>query len=237
MESIAQKIAKIKENIENAHRQAGRDDALPKLVVVTKSAYIEQIQEAIKAGAADLGESRAQRLGEVCPAIREFLLNSPVFSTGDIRWHMIGHLQRNKVRKVVGQVCCIHSVDTLRLAEEINTVGKKLNIRQQVMLQVNVSNEPQKYGIPVGAAEHLAEQMQTMENIKLAGLMTMAPLTNDHERVRSCFRRAREVFMEIKAARVTGPEFTELNMGMSQDYEIAVQEGATMVRVGSAIFA
>jgi uncharacterized pyridoxal phosphate-containing UPF0001 family protein len=104
-------------------------------------------------------------------------------------------------------------------------------------LQVNSSNEPQKYGVPVGAVVHLAEQMQTLANLRLVGLMTMAPLTHNKDAIRACFVRARELFMEMRGEKIVGPEFTELSMGMSSDYEIAIEEGATILRIGSAIFA
>ena len=150
---------------------------------------------------------------------------------------MIGHLQRNKARQVLPIVSLIHSVDTLRLAEEINASAAKLNLCPSVLLQVNTSDEPQKYGVPVGAATHLAEQMETLLNLKLVGLMTMAPLTRNKDIVRACFVRAKELFIEMQGEKVVGPQFTELSMGMSSDYEIAVEEGATILRIGSAIFA
>ncbi|TFG50608.1 MAG: YggS family pyridoxal phosphate-dependent enzyme, partial [Candidatus Brocadiia bacterium] len=153
-----------------------------------------------------------------------------------VNWHMIGHLQRNKVGQLLGLTCLIHSIDTLRLAEEINASAAKMGIIQKVLLQVNTSKEPQKYGVPVGAAIHLAEQILTLANIKLAGLMTMAPLTRDKAVIRDCFVRTREVFVEMQGEKVVGPDFTEISMGMSADYEIAVEEGATIIRIGSAIF-
>lgn len=146
-------------------------------------------------------------------------------------------MQRNKVIQVLPIVSLIHSVDTLRLAEEINNFAPKLNLCPRVLLQVNTSNEPQKYGVPVGAATHLAEQIETLPNLKLIGLMTMAPLTHNKDIIRDCFVRARELFVEMRGEKIVGPQFTELSMGMSSDYEIAVEEGATIIRIGSAIFA
>jgi pyridoxal phosphate enzyme (YggS family) len=154
-----------------------------------------------------------------------------------INWHMIGHLQRNKVRQVLPIAVLIHSVDTLRLAEEINAAATKLDSRPKVLLQVNCSNESQKYGVPVGAAIHLAEQIETLPNLQLVGLMTMGPLTHNKDIVRACFIRARELFVEMRGEKIVGPHFTELSMGMSSDYEVAVEEGATILRIGSAIFA
>jgi pyridoxal phosphate enzyme (YggS family) len=150
---------------------------------------------------------------------------------------MIGHLQRNKVRQILPVVSLIHSVDTLRLAEEINGSAGRMGLRPRVLLQVNTSNEPQKYGVPVGAATHLAEQIETLPHLRLIGLMTMAPLTRDKELIRACFTRARELYYEMRGEKIVGKQFTELSMGMSSDYELAVEEGATILRIGSAIFA
>ena len=149
---------------------------------------------------------------------------------------MIGHLQRNKVKQTLQLCDTVHSVDTLRLAEELNTQAHKLGTRANILLQVNCSGEPQKYGAPVGAAIHLAEHFATMPNLRLTGLMTMAPLTRDKDRVRASFARAREIFEEIHGERIAGSKFRQLSMGMSQDFEIAIEEGATMLRIGSAIF-
>jgi pyridoxal phosphate enzyme (YggS family) len=154
-----------------------------------------------------------------------------------VNWHMVGHLQRNKIHQVLPIASLIHSIDTLRLAEEINASAPKLNLCPKVLLQVNAANEPQKYGVPVGAAMHLAEQIETLPNLKLIGLMTMAPLTHNKDVIRTCFVRTRELFVEMRGEKIVGPKFTELSMGMSSDYELAVEEGATILRIGSAIFA
>ena len=222
--------------IHSACDRAARDPQQLKLIVVTKSVDPEAIEQVIRCGFTDLGENRVQQLKRVSAHIDNFLKANPEVPQ-NINWHMIGHLQRNKVQQVLPIAALIHSVDTLRLAEEINIAAKKLHLCPSIFLQVNTSNEPQKYGVPVGAAIHLAEQMMTMSNLKLAGLMTMAPLTKNKDRIRSCFVRARELFLEMKGEKVVGPEFTELSMGMSGDYEIAIEEGSTILRIGSAIFA
>ena len=238
MKKIIERISKVKNNIESACAHSGRSIGDVKLVVVTKSATTEQIQQVIDLGFTDLGENRVQRLKKVSSQISEYLQNSDGMGAGSkIDWHMIGHLQRNKVRNVIGIASLIHSVDTLRLAEEISNASRKFDIVPRVLLQVNTSQEPQKYGVPVGAVIHLAEQIETMPNIKLSGLMTMGPLTRDKNIIRSCFVRARELFDEIRGEKIVGSSFTELSMGMSADYQIAVEEGATILRIGSAIFA
>jgi pyridoxal phosphate enzyme (YggS family) len=149
---------------------------------------------------------------------------------------MIGHLQRNKVKQLLPHVHCIHSVDSLRLAEEIDEIGMKTRSKVPVMLQINASEEPQKHGVAVGAAIHLGEQIATMPGLQLVGLMTMAELTDDESVIRNAFRRTREIFEEMKWHKIGGPDFKHLSMGMSHDFEIAIQEGSTMVRIGSALF-
>ncbi|MHC4552175.1 MAG: YggS family pyridoxal phosphate-dependent enzyme [Planctomycetota bacterium] len=238
MSLIAEKIKQIQDNVAATCERAGRDPKGVHLIVVTKTAPTAAILEVLRTGLCDFGENRVQHLKQVSDEIAEF--QSTQAAEGQtpekINWHMIGHLQRNKVRQTLKICNTIHSVDTLRLAEEINTQSHKLGVHTNVLLQVNCSGEAQKYGCPVGAAVHLAEQFDTMPNLRLTGLMTMAPLTKDTERVRSCFRRAREIFEEIHGERIAGAKFKHLSMGMSQDYEIAIEEGATLLRIGSAIF-
>lgn len=239
MTKISEKIGSVKGAISSACARVGRDVSEIKLVVVTKSATIEAIQEIIRLGFTDLGENRVQQLKKVSAQISEFLEkgNDDSALPEKVNWHMVGHLQRNKVRQVLPTVSLIHSVDTLRLAEEINTLAAKLNLCPKILMQVNISNEPQKYGVPVGATTHLAEQIETLPNLNLIGLMTMAPLTHKKDVIRACFVRARELFVEMRGEKIVGPQFTELSMGMSSDYEVAVEEGATILRIGSAIFA
>jgi pyridoxal phosphate enzyme (YggS family) len=239
MAKIEEKIKQLKGTIAAACGRAQRDPGEVKLVIVTKSADIDAVKEVLRLGYTDLGENRVQQLKRVAGQLAEYLEGNGAdgLSAQDIRWHMIGHLQRNKVRQVLPLVWLTHSVDTLRLAEEINTAAAKFNLCPKVLLQVNTSSEPQKYGVPVGAAIHLAEQIETLGNLKLCGLMTMAPLTHNKEIVRRCFARAKELFIEMKGEKIVGPDFTELSMGMSSDYEVAIEEGATILRIGSAIFA
>ena len=239
MTKIAERIERVKESIASACTRSNREPEDVKLVIVTKSAEIEEIEEVVRLGYNHLGENRVLQLKKVAAQVAEFLQQNTDDNTlpKEIHWHMIGHLQRNKVRQVLATTSLIHSVDTLRLAEEINAAAGKLNLCPRVLLQVNTSNEPQKYGAPVGAATHLAEQIATLPNLRLIGLMTMAPLTRDQEVIRACFTRARELFYEVQGEKIVGSEFTELSMGMSSDYEIAIEEGATILRIGSAIFA
>ena len=239
MTKIASRIEHVKEAVASACARAGREPEKVKLVIVTKSADIEAVKEVIGLGFTELGENRVQQLKKVYAQVSDILRQSnggPAVAK-QVCWHLIGHLQRNKVRQALPLATLVHSVDTLRLAEEISAAGAKLNLQPRVLLQVNASNEPQKYGVPVGAATHLAEQIESLPNLQLVGLMTMAPLTHKKDVVRACFVRARELFVEMRGERIVGPQFAELSMGMSSDYEVAVEEGATILRIGSAIFA
>ncbi|MFA5292487.1 MAG: YggS family pyridoxal phosphate-dependent enzyme [Phycisphaerae bacterium] len=239
MSKIADNLQKVRENIESACARCKRSSSEVTLVVVTKSANLDMIKQVVRLGCSELGENRVQHLKLTADDIDLFLSENQADSTlpKKINWHMIGHLQRNKVRQLLRNSETIQSVDTLRLAEEISKSAERLNICPKIMMQVNCSEEPQKYGVPVGAAIHLAEQVGTMPNIKLIGLMAMAPLTLNKDLVKASFTRTRELFEEIRGEKISGPDFRHLSMGMSQDYEIAIEYGATILRIGSAIFA
>jgi pyridoxal phosphate enzyme (YggS family) len=238
MNKIADNLKRVQDNIADACQRCGRQPSEITTVVVTKSANMEMIKQVVRLGCNELGENRVQHLKITAEDLDLFISQNPTDANipKKINWHMIGHLQRNKVRQLLRNCQTIHSVDTLRVAEEISKDAEKLLLTPKILMQVNCSQEPQKYGVPVGAAVHLAEQIVTMPNIKLAGLMTMAPLTLNKDAVKESFARARELFEEIKGERIAGPEFNHLSMGMSQDYEIAIEFGATILRIGSAIF-
>ena len=235
MNRIADNLQKLHDNIAAVCCRCGRSSSEITVVVVTKSANLNAIKEVIRLGCTQLGENRVQHLKITTDDLAQFLKENPQLPK--INWHMVGHLQRNKVRGLLQIAEFIHSVDTLRLAEEISKNAAGLDIRPQILIQVNCSEEPQKYGVPVGAAVHLAEQIATMPNLKLAGLMTMAPLTLNKDIVKASFRRAKELFEEIRGEKIAGEHFKHLSMGMSQDYEFAIEYGATILRIGSAIFA
>ncbi|MCD4831785.1 MAG: YggS family pyridoxal phosphate-dependent enzyme [Anaerohalosphaeraceae bacterium] len=237
MGKIAENLEKVKSNITEACARSRRATGDVKLVVVTKSANVDAIKEVVNLGYSDLGENRVQHLKLVAEEIGEYLEQGESQSLpAKINWHMIGHLQRNKSKQVLKITDFIHSVDTLRLAEEIDKASAKAGVNPKILLQVNCSLEPQKYGVPVGAAVHLAEQIAEMGNVRLCGIMTMGPLTRDKDLVRVSFVRAREIFEEIHKEGFSPKDFVHMSMGMSADYEIAVEEGATILRVGSAIF-
>ena len=241
MSPLAERLSLVRQRIAAAAEKAGRRPAEITLVAVTKEAAPEQIREILQYGVGDLGENRVQILTQRVGQFNEFFQRRQ--KAGDasglaarLRWHMVGHLQRNKVKGVLPLVDVIHSVDSLRLAEEIEAQAGKLEKKIPVLLQLNASEEASKSGVAVGAALHLAEQIHMMSHMVLVGLMTMAPLGASPEQAHFVFSRTREVFDEIKWNKIGGNGFRHLSMGMSGDFEAAIAEGATIVRIGTAIF-
>ncbi len=224
---------------------ARRSDRLPEnilVVAVTKMATPDQILQLLELGHKDLGENRAQQLGQRVAMTQEFVERHRLLSTSrktevpdQIRWHMIGTLQRNKVKTVIPLVRLIHSVDSLRLAEEIQNVAARQKVDVDILLQVNASGEKTKSGIALPAALHLAEQVDSMYNLSVRGLMTMAPLSDNPEDSRPAFERTAEVFTDICKQKVC-EDFSILSMGMTNDFEVAIECGANVIRVGRAIF-
>ncbi len=234
-------LAAVKDRIAAAAALARHEPSDISLIAVTKYAAPEQIRELLTLGVADVAENKVQQLQQRAALINEF--HARQLSRGAdatiaprIRWHMIGHLQRNKVKPLLPLVTLIHSIDSLRLAEEIDAQAEKLGKKVNVMIQVNGSEEPQKSGVAIGAASHLGEQIATMPGIQLVGLMTMAAYGAAEKELRSTFSRVREVFEEMKWLKIGGSAFRHLSMGMSDDFEPAIEEGSTMVRIGSALF-
>jgi pyridoxal phosphate enzyme (YggS family) len=261
--NLQDRYKKIRDAIAASAAKARRSPADITLVAVTKNATPESIKTLVELGHRDLGESRVQQLQQRTAQLDEWLhrqqgrKEKPLPAPADIRWHMIGHLQRNKIRAVLPLVKMIHSVDSLRLAEEIQDESQRLNAQVvpaasppqprggvptqgakgiEVLLEVNVAGEGSKFGVAVGAAIHLAEQIDSMDDVQLVGLMCMAPFSSNPEDARPTFVRLRELFDEIKFRKIGGDRFRHLSMGMSGDYQVAVEEGATIVRVGTAIF-
>ena len=238
---LAEKLLEVQDRIAAAAVKSRREASDVTLVAVTKSAAPEQIREILTLGVADLGESRVQVLTQRAGQINEFFQRRLAHGDAEnmpdrLRWHMIGHLQRNKIKAVLPLVHMIHSIDSLRLAEELDAYCAKMNRKLPVLLQVNTSEEPQKSGVAVGASVHLAEQIDSMPNLQLSGLMAMAPLDENPDRVRVAFSRAKEIFEEMRWHKIGGTSLKHLSMGMSHDFEMAIEEGSTMVRVGSLLF-
>jgi len=245
IERISENLKRVQGAIGEACARSNRSRDDVSIVAVTKTVDVEAIQALLNLGQLDIAESKAQDMSEKYETCQEKLGRrieppslTPKPQPPKPRWHMIGHLQRNKVKPILPYVHMIHSVDSLRLAEEINTTAARLGLNHKVkiFLQVNAGQEKQKYGLAVGAVIALSEQVVTLPNLEIVGLMTMAPLTEDTQKVRLCFERCRELFEELHSERIAGPGFAHLSMGMSQDYEIAIECGATMVRIGTALF-
>ena len=233
---IAKNLERIRQEISDACARAGRTPDGVAIVAVTKSVDIDTIKNCLKAGLTELGESRAQQLAERFAQLDDYLQQRRDLLQGQVRWHMVGHLQRNKVKQALTAADVIHSVDSLRLAEEISSRAEADERVVDMMLQINCTQEPQKSGCAVGAATHLAEMICSMRSVRLTGLMTMGPTSGDTDQTRRAFVRLREIFEEMKHEKIGGDSFRRLSMGMSGDYTIAVEEGATIVRIGTALF-
>ncbi|MCP4374759.1 MAG: YggS family pyridoxal phosphate-dependent enzyme [bacterium] len=233
---ISKNLDRIRQEISDACSRAGRSSENVEIVAVTKSVDIAEIKNCLKAGLTSFGESRPQQLATRFTQLDEYLHQRHDPLQCEVRWHMVGHLQRNKVKQTLMAVDVIHSVDSLRLAEEISIRAEADERVVDVMLQVNCTQEPQKSGCAVGAAVHLGEMICSMRSLRLTGLMTMGPTSGDDQHTRNAFVRLREIFEEMKHEKIGGDGFRHLSMGMSGDYVIAVEEGATIVRVGTALF-
>ncbi|MBA3912826.1 MAG: YggS family pyridoxal phosphate-dependent enzyme [Acidobacteriales bacterium] len=226
--SIAENLKQVRERIELAARHAGRDSASVELMAVTKTQPAERIREAYEAGQRLFGENRVQEFAGKAEALRDL---------SGAEWRLIGHLQSNKASKAAELFAGVDSVDSVRLAEKLDaaaqTAGKTLN----VLIEVNVGGEAAKAGVAPQAAEleRLLEGMAKLSSLKVRGLMTVPPFAADPEESRSHFRSLRELRDEV-AGRLTGVSLTTLSMGMSHDCEVAIEEGSTCVRVGTAIF-
>lgn len=231
---------RVEQRIHDACHRAGRKPSSVKLVAVTKSASLDIVRALVDLGLPDLGESRVQELSKRAASVEEWLNRRRLEPAAAVkpppRWHLVGHLQRNKVKAALPWVELIHSVDSLRLAEEIDLCSGKLGRKQPILLEVNTGDEPGKYGVAVAAVTHLAEQLCSLSHLEVRGLMTMAPLTDNVDRIRAVFGRASEIFNEMMGERACGPAFKELSMGMSGDFEYGIEAGATYVRIGSALF-
>ncbi len=237
---LAERLQQVSERIAGAAAKSKRQESEITLVAVTKTAPPEQIREILQLGVTDLGESRVQILTQRAAQIHEFYHRRALLGDGPapqkLRWHLIGHLQRNKVKAVLPLIHMIHSIDSLRLAEELDLAAGKLERRVPVLLEVNASEEKSKFGVAVGAAVHLAEQIDSMDNLQMVGLMTMAPMDASESEARHVFARTREIFEEMRWHKIGGAGMKHLSMGMSGDFEHAIAEGATLIRVGTALF-
>lgn len=228
-EVLAENITAVQKQIAVAAQRAGRSPAEITLVAVSKTKPLELVKMAYNLGLMHFGENRVQ----------EALTKIADFNPAGIRWHMIGHVQSNKAGKVIGSFACIHSVDSLHIAQALNQHAEKASqvsaTRQPILLQVNISGEQSKEGMSEEETLVLARQIVALPHLDVQGLMTVAPLVQDPEEVRPVFRRLRELNERLRQE-VAGSSWQHLSMGMTDDYRVAIEEGATIVRVGRAIF-
>ncbi len=229
MLTVAQRVAEVRGKVEQACEQAGRKIEDVTIMAATKGRRVTEIVEAVEAGISDVGENYVQELLD-----KKSELDQAGYS--DIRWHAIGHLQRNKVRYVVPLCSWIHSVDSIRLAQEIDKRAARIDKVQAVLLEINISGEESKFGIAPEQAVELAEQVMELEHLQLRGLMTMPPYTDNPEDSRPLFKALRDLAEQLVDRGLPREAMSELSMGMSGDYQVAVEEGATIIRLGTALF-
>ncbi len=224
MTDIAAGLNEVRDRIRSARIRAGRVDRVH-LVAVTKNHPADAVEEAVRLGVEHVGENRVQ----------EALQKQQEYKGGKVHWHMIGHLQRNKARDAVRYFDLIHSVDSERLLTEIEKQAARHEKKQDILLQFNIAEEENKYGLRLGEFDHIVRVLQDTSHVRLCGLMCMAPFYDDPELTRPVFRVAYHVFDELKKY-FPAEEIKYLSMGMSNDFEVAIEEGANMVRVGTSIF-
>lgn len=222
---IKKNINIVKENIARACEKAGRSQDEVTLIAVSKTKPCSLLQEAYDCGSRDFGENKVQELVEKHEVLPE-----------NIRWHMIGHLQRNKVKQIVDKVALIHSVDSIRLAETIEQEAAKKDVMVSILLEVNVAEEESKYGFKVEEVIPAATQIAVFPHIQIKGLMTIAPFVDNPEENRPVFAELRNLSLDLAKENLPNVSMDILSMGMTNDYEVAIEEGATHVRVGTGIF-
>lgn len=223
---IKSNLSKVYANIERAAKRSGRDAKDITLIAVSKTKPVSMIQECIDSGTVIFGENKAQEMASKIATLNNDSLN----------WHFIGHLQRNKVKYVVGNACMIHSVDSQRLAEAINAEAVKKGIICDILIEVNIADEDTKFGIKAEDIYNFIDDILGLSNIKIRGLMTIAPYVDNPEDNRIHFKHLRNLLVDINNKNIDNVYMDVLSMGMTGDYEVAVEEGATMVRVGTGIF-
>lgn len=222
---IEKQYLEIKKRVEAACKRAGRNPDGVTLIAVSKTKPVKLLKEAYDAGARDFGENKVQEILEKYPELPD-----------NIRWHMIGHLQTNKVRQVIDKACLIHSVDSVKLAREIEKEAAKREIVMPILLEVNVAKEDSKFGLFLEEVEAALQEIAKFSHVSVQGLMTIAPFVEDAEENRQIFRKLYQFFVDMKSKKVDNINMNVLSMGMTGDFEVAVEEGATMVRVGTGIF-
>ena len=222
---LAENLNIVKAKIEEAAKRSGRDVSEITLIAVSKTKPVEMISEVYDCGIREFGENKVQEITSKSAVLPD-----------DINWHMIGHLQRNKVKQVINKTVLIHSVDSIRLAEAISKEATAQNITVSILLEVNVAGEDTKYGFTLDETPQILYEIAAMPGIYVRGLMTSAPFVDDPEENRQYFKQLKDLCVDLKAKNIDNTSMDFLSMGMTNDYEVAIEEGATHVRVGTAIF-
>ena len=222
---VQEQLEEVRQNIRNACERSGRKVEDVTLIAVSKTKPVPMLQEAYDAGARDFGENKVQEILEKEPQL-----------PSDIRWHMIGHLQKNKVRQVIDKAVLSHSVDTVGLAEQIEKEAVKRDLDVSILLEVNVAGEESKFGFAPEEVEEAAREIAKYPHVHIQGLMTIAPFVENSEENRGVFKKLYELYVDMKRKNIDNVTMNILSMGMTGDYQTAIEEGATMVRVGTGIF-
>lgn len=222
---LSDNLHEVQENIRKACERSGRNPEDVTLIAVSKTKPVSDIEQIYAAGIREFGENKVQEMNDKQKVL-----------PGDINWHMIGHLQRNKVKYIVDNVAMIHSVDSVRLAEEISKEAVKKNVTVDILVEVNVAKEESKFGLYTEDVRQFVEQISKLPGINIKGLMTSAPLVDNPEDNRQYFKKLKDLSVDINAKNIDNVHMDFLSMGMTNDYVVAVEEGATHVRVGTAIF-
>lgn len=222
---VAENLAKVEQRVCAACERAGRSRDEVTLIAVSKTKPVSMIEELLPGGTRDFGENKVQELCEKYEQLPK-----------DIHWHLIGHLQRNKVKYVVDKACLIHSVDSLRLAQTISEEGVKKGVTVPVLIEVNMAGEESKFGVRPDEAENLIREIAKLPAVSVKGLMTIAPYVENPEENRVHFANLKKLCVDIKMKNIDNVSMNVLSMGMTGDFEVAIEEGATMVRVGTGIF-
>lgn len=222
---IKENLEEVREKIRQACQRSGRREEDVTLISVSKTKPVEMLREAYEAGSRDFGENRVQEIMEKYGQMPE-----------DVRWHMIGHLQKNKVRQVLDKAVLIHSVDTVELAEQIEKDAAKRDLTVDILLEVNVAEEESKFGFRTEEVEAAVMKIKEFPHVHIKGLMTIAPFVSNSEDNREVFKKLYQLYVDIRSKNIDNVNMSVLSMGMTGDYEVAVEEGATMIRVGTGIF-
>ena len=225
MQSIRENVAVVEAKIAAAAKRAGRNPEDILLLAVSKTKPVEMIQEAVDCGLTALGENKVQEIMEKFEPMGK-----------GVHWHLIGHLQTNKVKYIIDKVDMIHSVESLRLAQEIDKRAAAAKVIMDILVEVNIAGEESKFGVRPEDTEVFLRELSKFDNIHVRGLMTVAPFVNNPEENRVYFRKMRELLVDMNAKKIDNISMDVLSMGMTGDYEVAIEEGATIVRVGTGIF-